>query len=1152
MPRYRPLTATILATAVVAAPVLVLPTVAAPTVAAPTPPEAEVLISELANGGPGGSNDSFIELANFGADPVDLNGWRIYHCGASGSRGGSPLVPPLSGVTLDPGQTFVIAHRNSTIADLADATFSTALADDAFGAWLEDGDATLIDRIAVSPASRDSICGPPVPSNLDYHRGQSYQRTTVTGDVTADFIRAGRTPQAPNVDSTDPGVQPGGVAFTEIAGGGPGGDADEFVELANLGDDEVDVSGWRLYVCTPLGARNSDGLLATIPGGTMLRPGDPLVVAHQSVDVPDGVATLTYDDARLAEEGFGVLLEDAEGVVTDAVGIYETDAVYEPANDSPCTQGEALPNRLDYGSDHTYQRTGRTGDNAADFVISTRTPGDAEAGPEAEPPAESRETPVRLSEFAHGGPGGDTDQFVELANHGAEPVAMDGWTIDQCLPNGRRALTPLLEIGTAILDPGETFLAVLDGSALYDEGGYDAVYGTALDPDGYGLIVRDGQDRVVDRAGAYFATYSPCTDGVSLINFLETAKGDSFQRHQDTTDNVKDFVPADRTPGELAEGLRAPHDIPAEDLEPVDVAPDARPEAPALLAPEPGSDAPGNEVDLSALAGHTAGESVDVSFRGGARLAVVENAANVFSGVSDEAPPAARRLPGESRMPGAALLRGDVVDPIVSEATEGFPYQRFEVVVRGSVPDTFDVAWSGSSTSANELQLYVWNHAESGWELLDAAAGRDGGDITLTGTVDASSAARGRVINVLVQDGPATRPAFGDDGAEPDHAFADPGEYDFALGMLPDPQELTQHYRDVHADKIQWLVQNQDARKIAYTAHVGDIVQNWMWGTHMEGRGRDEFQFASDIMAVLEDAGHPYGILPGNHDNKWGRDSALYNEYFPPSRFEEFPWYGESWRPGDNASHYDEFEVQGAKFLVVNIGYVHYFDRDEVLGWAHDVIAAHPEHNVIVSAHEYLNRAGVPTNPENDRWTSLGERIWDEVVRPNENVFFVMAGHVVGVAYAVKHDVDGVEGRMVTEMLANYQGYAKDGERNTGFLRLLQIDIDSKTMAVNTYSPTLDQHNAGEYWPQGGYTDGDDEFIVPFAMNDVYAKRVSTSAFGLASVGREPIATVRSAAGETATATWSGLESGTRYLWFADAEDTAGRSARSGLGGFTS
>jgi hypothetical protein len=297
-------------------------------------------------------------------------------------------------------------------------------------------------------------------------------------------------------------------------------------------------------------------------------------------------------------------------------------------------------------------------------------------------------------------------------------------------------------------------------------------------------------------------------------------------------------------------------------------------------------------------------------------------------------------------------------------------------------------------------------------------------------------------------------------------------------------------------------------------------------------------------MAILEDADHPYGVTPGNHDNKWGRENTLYNEYFPATRMDQFPWWGGSWRDGDNTNHYDVIEAGGAEFLMIYLGY---YAADEAIDWANQVIEAHPDHNVVFATHEYLNAAGVLTDPTGPgRWTAQGQRFFDEIVLPNDNVFLVLAGHFHGVALNIKRDVGGVDGRVVVEMLANYSLFWDEGLRDTGFLRLLQVDLDAKTMAVNTYSPKLDKHNAWEHDTAGRYVAEDDEFVIEIDINDGYDKRVEADFVGL----QYPVETIGAVPvddGDTAAITWTSLEPGTDYVWYTSSVGDDGTTAWSGV-----
>lgn len=1122
----------------------------------------DVRISELANGGLGGSADNFIEIANFGDESADLDGWRLYRCSGVGNRQTAPQGTPFPAVTLAPGETYMIAHERSTVTDRADALYGTSLANAGFGVWLADGQERLVDRVGVYAPPSDSACGPTsatqLRNDLDYSGGQTYQRVGTSGDASVDFVKAGRTPNSPNLSAPDPGVQPSDVLISELTNGGPAGSRDNFIEMGNFGEQSVDVSGWELYRCTRTGRRFGGTLLVTVPQGTVLEPGDVFVAAQKSVTLPDGVANARYSTS-LANAGFGGVIEDADGNIMDAVGVYETDNTHEPPTDSPCTQGDALPNRLDYAFNETYQRFQSTGDNAADFVKAGRTVGELVA----HDPDDFQEEPfefghVRISEAANAGPGGSSDNFFELANYGDEAVSLDDWTIYRCAGHTRRVGTPQLgpeELDGVTLEPGETLLAVHEGGRLHATGHYDVAYDTSLANAGFGLMVFNGADQLVDSLAVYdFPAnvgrigYSNCVMGLSATNTLDTAAGHSYQRLASTGNNVEDFVAAPRTPGELADDLHAPADIPEEDLQPVEVAPSPRPVSPSLVAPPTGATDLGEDVELHVTSHHSTGEEVEVTFRGAERIAVTEQASRAFTGTSTEAPPTRMRPPDETPVESDQIPLDGSSDPLVAESTVGFPYQRYELVVDADV-DELELAWSGRSVGRNELQLYVWDHRAQAWDLIDAAGGVTGGEITLMGSVDVDSAVRGRRLDVIVQDGPGKKKPFSDEGREPNLAFKDSAEYDFSFGYMTDTQMLSEGYRDVYADMNRWLVTNEASRSIAYTFHTGDLIESWTRGTHPEPRARNEFEFASDVMKLLEDAGHPHGVTPGNHDNKWGRSDDLFNEFFPPSRYEDQPWYGGSWREDDHHNHFDVMEIGGAQFLMLYVGY---FAGDEAIDWANQVLADQPDHNVIFATHEYITPDGSLSTSDNNRWTSLGDRYWEEVILPNDNVFLTLSGHVLGTALNIKRDVGGVEGRTVVEMLANYQNFERDGRRDTGFLRLLQVDTDAKTMAVNTFSPAHEEHNAWEYDPEGRYDDQDDEFTIEIDLNDIYDKRVETDVIGLqAPTGEEPIGTQVVRDGEDATVIWSGLAPDTAYGWYADAHDGAGLTARSPVWTFT-
>src|SRR6478736_2632574 len=92
----------------------------------PTWPPSTIVVSEVQTGG-GSASDEFVELANQGATPVDLQGLEIVYATSTGStvtRKATWTGPAI----LDPGRRILIANAAGAFATLADATYSGGFA----------------------------------------------------------------------------------------------------------------------------------------------------------------------------------------------------------------------------------------------------------------------------------------------------------------------------------------------------------------------------------------------------------------------------------------------------------------------------------------------------------------------------------------------------------------------------------------------------------------------------------------------------------------------------------------------------------------------------------------------------------------------------------------------------------------------------------------------------------------------------------------------------------------------------------------------------------------------------------------------------------------------------------------------------------------
>lgn len=213
--------------------------------------------------------------------------------------------------------------------------------------------------------------------------------------------------------------------------------------------------------------------------------------------------------------------------------------------------------------------------------------------------------------------------------------------------------------------------------------------------------------------------------------------------------------------------------------------------------------------------------------------------------------------------------------------------------------------------------------------------------------------------------------------------------------------------------------------------------------------------------------------LAGNHDvnhyDPFHPNYTEYGNYFGAERYEGLPWYGESYE--DNRGHFDLITAGGLDFIFVYTGWG---TTDVEIAWMNDVLPLYPERTAVIVQHEYLSITG--------GLSPMPQRVFDEVIVPNENVRLVMSGHfhdALTRSDEINDSGDGLVDRTVTSMLFNYQGAARGGE---GFLRLLQFDNEDAEMQVRTYSPAISQYNAEDAGIvlEGEDRDANQEFVVPY------------------------------------------------------------------------
>jgi hypothetical protein len=260
----------------------------------------------------------------------------------------------------------------------------------------------------------------------------------------------------------------------------------------------------------------------------------------------------------------------------------------------------------------------------------------------------------------------------------------------------------------------------------------------------------------------------------------------------------------------------------------------------------------------------------------------------------------------------------------------------------------------------------------------------------------------------------------------------------FSLVALPDTQFYSRYsdlanysnFENPFETQTQWLADNAASRNIAFTMHLGDVVD--------QSDVIAEWQYADAAMAILDNNSIDYGVCRGNHD-LYGNTFVT---WFGPSRFAGMPTYQGSDATGINSYHI--FSAGGYSFLVLFTDWR--MDAAEV-AWAQDVLDAHWEKPTILISHQILSVDG--NSPAAPVHTDNGNFLWDELIADNDQIFMTINGHHHGTAWLVRPNTFG---RDVLQMVVDYQSAFANG---AGYWREMVFDTDANTLAGRTWSPWL-------------------------------------------------------------------------------------------------
>jgi len=313
-----------------------------------------------------------------------------------------------------------------------------------------------------------------------------------------------------------------------------------------------------------------------------------------------------------------------------------------------------------------------------------------------------------------------------------------------------------------------------------------------------------------------------------------------------------------------------------------------------------------------------------------------------------------------------------------------------------------------------------------------------------------------------------------------------PAAEEFTIIALPDTQHYSEGFPEIYTAQTQWIVNNKATRNIVFVTHLGDMVQNASVPL--------EWQRANTSMSLL-DGIVPYGMGPGNHD----QPTALYNQYFPFTRYEGHPWYGG--HLGDkNDNNFQLISAGGVDLLIIHLEFC---PPASVITWADSVLKAYPNRKAIITTHGYLGANG----ERSVHGCTNTQYLWTGLAVPNPNVHFILSGHV----HSEARRTDTINGHAVHQLLADYQDRASGGE---GWLRIMRFVPAENKIHVQTYSPWLNRFE----------TDADSQFTLDFPMG------------GFSTIGTRSVIS-----DSTASLVWPNLLSDKEYEWKVTERDNTNR-----------
>jgi hypothetical protein len=272
-----------------------------------------------------------------------------------------------------------------------------------------------------------------------------------------------------------------------------------------------------------------------------------------------------------------------------------------------------------------------------------------------------------------------------------------------------------------------------------------------------------------------------------------------------------------------------------------------------------------------------------------------------------------------------------------------------------------------------------------------------------------------------------------------------PAPEKFTIALVPDTQAEVFGTDTRFDQRSDYILANKAKMNIKYAIHTGDVAN---WGEIDPA----QYVIAERAMDKLSTSGIPYSIAIGNHDTgavgvggsaadpkntrTLVRKTTAFNKAFPVA---EHVANGGAFEAGKIDNSYQTFTAGGKKFLVLTL---ELWPRVEAVEWGKSVVASHPDYNVIVNTHSYLNGDSTIYGGS-DYGSTSPKYLYDNLISKYPNIKIVVSGHVGEAGY---REDTGVNGNKIVSYLNTFHSSSNP-------TRFLSVDTATGDLSVTAFAP---------------------------------------------------------------------------------------------------